>query len=388
MTPSQSLTFHIVGDAYVDIFCFLEGDLPDTGGDSRLEQPIRQYAGGSATNTATHLHSLTHHFAPTNSNGGPPDNARTVMLHTVLNEEDDFGKFLLAHVQRHGFPLHNCNTTEDISTGHCVAIVSRGERSFMTHQGCVGSFTAQQLDLPQMISTHHHAHIHVAGFYNIDGFHNGSLQQALEQIRLQRSNDNSSSGKTTTMSLVTQHDATGVWDGGLQQVAPFLDFLIMNELEANSIIKSAGSGAASQEEEIQAWKEYFSNEWDPTTCVIVTLGERGAVAFRNHQIMAQLKPALSVDVVDPTGAGDSFTAGFLHGLWSWQQNQQEQGTLSSTMTTRTSTVTFEKLDWSKEAIQEALFWGCAVGTSAVTIRGASNPATPEQIQSFYDRQTK
>ncbi|NUU21493.1 MAG: carbohydrate kinase [Streptomycetaceae bacterium] len=46
--------------------------------------------------------------------------------------------------------------------------------------------------------------------------------------------------------------------------------------------------------------------------VVVTLGERGAVVSVNGQ--RATVPAPSVDIVDTVGAGDAFTAGFLHHL--------------------------------------------------------------------------
>ena len=459
------LTFHIIGDAYVDLFCFLEGGLPESGeyrqitgyvdarvpygplfecytiwpgcallpyskschfyslsnfdclgagGDSRLEQPIRRYAGGSSTNTATHLHALIGHFFhkdPDQQNQtedsnektvDPPANKPLVLLHTVFNASDRFGQILLEHGERQGFEISNCyhppseeetsdSSSRSLSTGHCVAIVSGGERSFMTHQGCVGTFSADDLDLPRIIQTKHSIHVHVAGFFNVEGFHHDNLRRALAKIRAERT-------ESTVMSLVTQHDASKQWDGGLAQVAPYLDFLIMNELEANSILNRAGkdvppspsspsdtSSLSLTDDLVKAWVHYFSS-WDPTTCVIVTMGPQGAVAFCNHQVVASLLPAVKVDVVDPTGAGDSFTAGFLHGLWEWERENGNQ--LREPMVTQTSTITpsFQKVSWPAEAVQQGILWGCAVGTSAVTVRGASNPAPPDTIERYFNQQ--
>ncbi|KAL7559509.1 hypothetical protein ACA910_010321 [Epithemia clementina (nom. ined.)] len=417
-----ALTFHVVGDAYVDLFCFLEDGLPESGGDSRLVQPICSYAGGSSTNTATHLHALIEHFFDEETTEiddkseshyvGSTDGRSTrkgkptVMLHTVFNDKDRFGKILSEHGQRQGFEIFNCyhhqpdSHAPSLSTGHCVAIVSGGERSFMTHQGCVGDFSADDLDLPRIINTKRNVHVHIAGFFNVEGFHHGNLKRALEQIRTERK-ECSTSSSSTVMSLVTQHDASKQWDGGLEEVAPYLDFLIMNELEANSILNRAGYSTSStlsfdksssplQNESVEAWVKYFSS-WDPTTCVIVTLGPQGAVAFRNHELVGTLLPAIRVEAVDPTGAGDSFTAGFLHGLWEWERDANH--TLGDPMITTpprkngtTTTSTFQKIAWPGEAIQQGILWGCAVGTSAVTVRGASNPAPPETIQKYYDEQ--
>ena len=229
--PQQQVTFHIVGDAYVDFFCFLSGDWPENGGDARLDQPVKLYAGGSSTNTATHLQSLTRHFC--SAADAPPK----VILQTVLNPDDQYGKMLLQHAETHGFPLINCRPKQNHSswTGHCIAIVSGGERSFMTHQGLVELFKASDLDIENMIHTPTDIHVHVAGYFNVVGYHHGNLRDQL--VRLRQGRSTQAGNYTTTVSLVTQHDASKQWDGGLDQVIPYLDFLIMNELEAERIFQ-------------------------------------------------------------------------------------------------------------------------------------------------------
>ena len=360
----QPVTFHIVGDAYVDFFCFLGGEWPEIGGDSRLEQPVKTYAGGSSTNTATHLKSLVTSF--TKDDYLPPE----VVLHTVLNPEDHYGKTLLKHAQDHKFPLVNCRNPKDSSwTGHCVAIVSGGERSFMTHQGCVEHFRASDLGIDKIIETPSDIHVHVAGYFNVEGYHDGDLRDQL--IRLREGRQRTS--WTTTVSLVTQHDASKKWDGGLDEVIPYLDFLIMNELEAGRIWQRGrrqnNESTTPSSNPVQDWVSFFS-PINPKACFIVTLGADGAVAFRNGKVLSTMRPAISVKCVDPTGAGDSFTAGFLHGLWAWKR----------------ATGNCHAEEWTPEALGDGLLWGCAVGTAAVQVRGASNPASSEVITDLLARQ--
>lgn len=364
MSQKQPVTFHIVGDAYVDFFCFLGGEWPENGGDSRLEQPVKTYAGGSSTNTATHLMNLVTNFAKQGQDHLPPPE---VVLHTVLNPDDHYGQTLLQHARDHKFPLVNCRNPQDTSwTGHCVAIVSGGERSFMTHQGLVERFRASDLHLEKIIETPNDIHVHVAGYFNVEGFHNGDLRDQLKRLRQGRKGLGS-----TTVSLVTQHDASKKWDGGLDEVIPYLDFLIMNELEAKRIWqrgrRQRDQSTTVSDDPVQDWMSFFS-PMNPQACFIVTLGADGAVAFRDGEILATLRPAILVNCVDPTGAGDSFTAGFLHGIWAWKR------------------ATDKSVGWTPEALGEGLLWGCAVGTAAVKIRGASNPSDPEVIKDLLARQ--
>lgn len=350
MSKDNEITFHIVGDAFVDFFCFLDGDWPENGGDSRLDQPVKTYAGGSSTNTATHLKALV------------PRNLQ-VFLHTVLNPNDTYGQLLLQHASDHGFPIINCRKEDDISsTGHCIAIVSGGERSFMTHQGCVGLFEADDIQLESIVLTPSDVHFHIAGFYNIPGFWHGKLKKKLQNLRQQRMER--FPDKTTTISLVTQHDATKVWDGGLDDIIPLLDFVIMNDLEANHIVKRKCSGTnGGPENDIENWAKFFC-QISPSTNIIVTRGEQGAVALREGQTIAD-QLATIVTPIDPTGAGDAFTAGFLYGIWFWRMRSE----------------TCEET-WPVGAIKEGLRQGCAVGSAAVLVRGASVPPKSDEIEKF------
>ncbi len=350
----EGVAFHVAGDAYVDFFCFLDdGGWPENGGDSRLEEPVRTYAGGSSTNTATHLRALQRNFT---------DHSPRVYLHTVLNPEDHYGQLLLTHASDHGFPIINCRKkSEGLSTGHCIAIVSGGERSFMTHQGCVGHFNAEDLSVQEIVSSASDVHFHIAGFYNIPGFWNQQLEEKLKELRSTRTN--------ITISLVTQHDATKEWDGGFDSLLPMLDFAIMNDLEARHIVRRGqGRKMLEIDNEIEAWADYFGSV-SPQTCIIVTRGELGAVAFKGGKVAA-FQSTVPVKPVDPTGAGDAFTAGFIHGIWAWRAESAR------------SAEEDDAEPWPNEAIVQGLKWGCAVGRAAVLIRGASVPPRPEQIEKF------
>ena len=80
----------------------------------------------------------------------------------------------------------------------------------------------------------------------------------------------------------------------------------------------------------------------PDQLIVVTLGERGALAVLGDAVIEQ--PAFRVEVVDSTGAGDAFVAGFSVALGS-------------------------------VGMQAALRFGCAAGALATTRRGAQ-PSLP------------
>jgi len=324
--------------------------LPEAGGDSRLTHPVHKMAGGSAVNSATHLVALEREST----------DDRSVTLHTAINPTDDFGKLMLNHTATHGIPFINCAHENEFSasTGHCIVIVANNERSFMTHQGVIAGLAANKVHFNVMAHEANIIHVHIAGFYNIQGFWDGQLQERIAWLRQTRKE------QTTCISLVTQHDATGEWDGGLVDLLPCLDFVFLNDLEAKYVTRLAGEDVA-----MEHFVEYFARV-APNTCAIITRGEHGAIAIRNGIIIAK-QAAVKVLPIDPTGAGDAFCAGFLKGIWDWRRSHPRTATGG---------------EWPPQAIQSALALGCSVATCSVLTRGASIPSDPIQIQEFM-RQT-
>ena len=106
-----------------------------------------------------------------------------------------------------------------------------------------------------------------------------------------------------TTSLDPSWDPANTWDGGLRALLRRCDVFLPNQAEAQLIAggepeaaaRSLGAGAG---------------------VVAMKLGEAGALAVRGEEVVSVEAP--TVQVVDTTGAGDSFDAGFLAGfLGGW-----------------------------------------------------------------------
>jgi len=377
------LSINIIGDAFADIYCYLEGDMPSHGGDSRLTQPIHKVPGGSGLNTATHLSSLLSNFWTNNDTPDKTANyTSNINLQTVINENDEYGKLLSNHCQKHNIRLINrrvsnmpaCffgtnelqSNNEATSTGHCAVIVSKGERSFMTHLGTIRDFEGDHIltnfrDLDSKsnptINTSVHQHAHIAGYFNITGFWDGKLKSKLEEMH--KANQN------MTISLVPQHDATEKWDGALLDLLQHIDFLILSEIEAKSISRynrHITSDNTSQSDLLNHIASFFEAY---KVNVIVTLGSKGAVHIYNGDVIYQQETTPITSPIDPTGAGDSFAAGFLYGYLNYKTKED----------TDTD---------SNEMIKHGMKYGCAVGTSSIMVQGASVPPKKDSIEKILD----
>jgi sugar/nucleoside kinase (ribokinase family) len=114
-----------------------------------------------------------------------------------------------------------------------------------------------------------------------------------------------------TTSLDTNDDPQDEWDSGLKTIFPELDILFCNERELRKIAQMENEDAAA--EKVSA----------AVRMLIVKRGPRGASVYSQGQRMDA--PAISVQVQDTVGAGDTINAGFLH---RWLRNAPLQECLA------------------------------------------------------------
>lgn len=98
------------------------------------------------------------------------------------------------------------------------------------------------------------------------------------------------------MGLRVAYAAAPFSAAAVEAVLPYLDFLILNEIEMQQLNAATGKSA---------------NDLGVAT-IIVTKGGKGASLFQNGHETAF--PAIKVEPVDTTGAGDTFTGYVLAGL--------------------------------------------------------------------------
>lgn len=307
---TTSTLYAVVGDAFVDILASGVDALPEWNSDCLAGAPIQLSSGGSAMNTALHLRQLS---------------AMPIELHTAVGN-DDFGRFLTQTAEQRGVTMVN-HAKANLATGSCIVISGERDRTFITYRGAVDAFCTRNVEVNS-------SHVHVAGYYNCTSLQR-DVADLLTRARL--------SGATS--SLGVQHDATGEWGGigrpPLTSDEARPDFLILSEDEASMIIhKLTGDATAWPEASALALLSAKA-----ANCVVLTVGAKGAILATHKQDTHVLlkQPAAPVHhFVDATGAGDAFTAGFLHGL-----------------------------SCSKGSLNAALRMGCAAGATCVANVGAS-----------------
>ncbi|MBI3956788.1 MAG: carbohydrate kinase family protein [Candidatus Kerfeldbacteria bacterium] len=124
----------------------------------------------------------------------------------------------------------------------------------------------------------------------------------------------------TLLDVVSERPVKFAWNPGENQlmlgfkkIRPVLertDVLLVNKDEATELVVSSGirlTGALRRIPVLLKALQGFGPQ-----LVVITDGARGAAVFNGHQLYSA--PAVRGKVVDTTGAGDAFGAGFLAGL--------------------------------------------------------------------------
>lgn len=91
----------------------------------------------------------------------------------------------------------------------------------------------------------------------------------------------------------------------LLELVKLADYLTLNDYEAEMLMQSTGLSLAQLAEQVKA--------------LVVTLGAEGAQIYADG-VCHQIPAVAAAEVLDPTGCGDAFRAGLLHGLmkgWDW-----------------------------------------------------------------------
>ena len=195
---------------------------------------------------------------------------------------DLFGRFCLEEMSRSGIGIDHVIVDKGTTTGITVSISSGRDRALVTFLGAIAEFAAE--DVPDA-AFDGASHLHVAGF-----FLQTRLRAGLPDL-FRRAHQ-----RGLTTSLDSGHDPEGEWRGGLEEALREADLFFPNREEIRSI-----SGSEDLEDALRSFG---------ATRVVAKLGPSGA-AILNGGSMVRV-PAPEVDVVDTTGAGDSFDAGFLH----------------------------------------------------------------------------
>jgi sugar/nucleoside kinase (ribokinase family) len=206
--------------------------------------------------------------------------------------DDALGRFMLDAMAEHGIDVSACVVDPHRPTGATVILTSASQRAMLTAMGSIGELDVDALPSSLLARARH---LHVGAFYLQDRSRD-RLPAFFTAAR----------GHGLTTSFDTNWDPTERWDGGVVEMLRASDVFFPNAAEVRGI---TGIDDVDEAARVLAAKG-AEGRTDSGPVVAVKLGAAGAFAVTAGGPIIRV-PALLVDSVDTTGAGDSFDAGFL-----------------------------------------------------------------------------
>jgi len=234
---------------------------------------------------------------------------------------DVYGQFIIDKLKQAGVDTSMIIIDKDLKTGATVALSYHEDRAMITHQGAMSYLGLDDIDEGQLLRA---KHLHFSSYFFQPGFKN-NVQKLFQMAK----------NVGTTTSLDVQWDPNEQWELNLEQVLPFVDVFIPNEVELKNLTR-----LTSFEQSIESIK-------NKSKYIVVKCGIRGSIMFYDNKVV-QHSPFMNTDVVDTIGAGDSFNAGFISKFIKGASPEecQEFGNLIGAISTTKAggTEAFENID--------------------------------------------
>jgi sugar/nucleoside kinase (ribokinase family) len=263
----------VFGNVALDVICYSVDDVPRR--DSLSFEQVAVTPGGCASNVAIGLAAL--------------GVSTGLIAHTG---DDDTAEMLFRYWERVGLDTRFVQRTPG-STGVSIGLVDRDyQPRFVYTPGANRGLTAAAID-PQTIAAAGVRHFHISGFFVLPNL-SALLDEKLSTLRVL--------GITTSLDVVFNNRMDDPQlRAALWAALPQVDYFMCNDYEAFCLVDERDPALAAQK-----FRERGARG------VIVKLGENGC--YLDVDSVPQRIPALKVDVVDTTGAGDAFAAGLVAAL--------------------------------------------------------------------------
>jgi len=203
---------------------------------------------------------------------------------------DNLGSFVINRLKQERLDVEGIKISRDKTTsGTIVLIHSDGERSFIHSTGANGDLKLEDIDFNRMKDF---PLLHIAGTFLMPGFDGKPLAETFRRAK--------SLGLITCFD--TAWDSTGRWMELVEESLPYVDYFLPSIEEAKMI-----TGKESPEDIAAFLMEKGVKN------VGLKMGKDGSFICSEKKEIFRFK-ALDIDVVDTTGCGDAFAAGFIAGI--------------------------------------------------------------------------
>ena len=200
--------------------------------------------------------------------------------------EDDLGNRYEEGLKKEKVEYFYSKKKEQLPTGTCLILITPdSERTMCTFLGTAGKINENDID----VSVVKNSEItFLEGYLWDEGDPKKAFNKAIQ-------NSNKIAMSLSDLFCVERHKSHF-----LDLVKNKLDIIFANEQEVLSLI------------DVKNFNEIISFGKKLGKLIVVTRGEKGSIAINNNEVV-ECNIKKSLKIVDLTGAGDLFAAGFLHG---------------------------------------------------------------------------
>ena len=200
---------------------------------------------------------------------------------------DEYGKRYEEGLEKEKVEYFYSKKDENTPTGTCLILITPdSERTMCTFLGIAGKINQSDIDIDAIKKSEI---TFFEGYLWDEGHPKKAFEKAIK------------SSKITAMSLSDKFCVDRHKSNFLDLVKNSLDITFANEQEIMSLINTKN------------FKDVVTFGKELKKILVVTRGDRGSVVIRNNEV-AECGVRKNLKIIDLTGAGDLFAAGFLHGF--------------------------------------------------------------------------
>jgi fructokinase len=200
--------------------------------------------------------------------------------------DDELGKKYEEGLKKQNVEYFYSKKREDLPTGTCLILITPdSERTMCTFLGTAGKINENDIDINSIKNSEI---IFLEGYLWDEGDPKSAFDKAIK-------NSNKVAMSLSDLFCVERHKKNF-----LDLVKNKIDITFANEQEITSLLS-----AKNFEEVISFCKQLKK-------LIIITRGAKGSIAINNNEVI-QCNGQKDLNILDLTGAGDLFAAGYLHG---------------------------------------------------------------------------
>jgi len=200
--------------------------------------------------------------------------------------DDNFGSKYEEGLQKENVKYFYSKKKEELPTGTCLVLITPdSERTMCTFLGTAGKINEKDVDINAIKNSEI---IFLEGYLWDEGDPKKAFNKAIDNAN------------KVAMSLSDQFCVDRHKPHFLDLVKNKLDITFANEQEIMSLIDAKN------------FDEVINFSKDVKKLILITRGEKGAIAIQDNEVV-ECGVKKDLKIIDLTGAGDLFAAGFLHG---------------------------------------------------------------------------